>query len=155
MLNKRSPEENWVFLHTLFLQNETQIDQDDVSHVKTSQSANCLQMIILLVKCSQLIGTYRKFQSTIVYEHLLQQQSHFEHSGMSWRTFAWHCLIQGLPCSMLYNTNWPLGLEHLDKQVPLLANCNRYWGTYIHASIRSELHALLCEVACTNCSVLL
>ena len=87
----------------------------------------------------------------MVYKRLLQQQSHCNHSDMSWRTFAWHCLIQGLPCSILYNTNWTLGLEHLDKQVPLLANCNRYPGTYI--SISSELHALLFEVACTNCIV--
>ena len=27
--NKRSPEENWVFLHTLFLENEEQIDKDN------------------------------------------------------------------------------------------------------------------------------
>ena len=44
-----------------------------------------------------------------------------------------------------------MGLEHLYKQVPLLANCNRYQGTYI--SLSSELHALLFEVACTNCIV--
>ena len=37
-------------------------------------------MIILLVKCSQLIEAYQEFQSTIVYKHLLQQQSHCEHS---------------------------------------------------------------------------
>ena len=36
-----------------------------------------------------------------------------------------------------------MGLEHLDKQVPLLADCNQYQGTYI--SISSELHALLFE----------
>ena len=41
--------------------------------------------------------------------------------------------------------------HNLNKQIPLLANCNRYQGTYI--SISSELHALLFEVACTNCIV--
>ena len=40
-------------------------------------------MIVLLVKCTQLIGAYRNVQSTIVYKRLLQQQSHCEHSDMS------------------------------------------------------------------------
>ena len=100
-------------------------------------------MIVLLVKCTQLIGTYRNVQSTIVYKRLLQQQSHCEHSDV----------LKDLRVTLLttrtaYTTQTDLWVLSISiKKSSLLENCNRYRGTYI--SISSKFYALLFYVACT------
>ena len=46
-----------------------------------------------------------------------------------------------------------MGLEHLDKQVPLLANCNRYQGTYTYPLAQScTLYCLRLRAQIVLCS---